>query len=122
FLPEHVVSNGPFRLKRWIVNDHIRLERSETYWGRKEVRMQSVDAFSLEDASTTLNLYLSGELDWEPDYYPRDLIDELKRRPDFYGTPSLSVYFYRLNTTRPPFNDRRVREAFNLALDRRVIV
>lgn len=122
FLPEHLVSNGPFTLKRWIVNDHIRLERSETYWGKDEVRMQSVDALSLEDASTALNLFMSGELDWEPDFYPRDLIDELKRRPDFYKTPGLSVYFYRLNTTRPPFNDRRVREAFSLAIDRRVIV
>jgi oligopeptide transport system substrate-binding protein len=122
FLPEHVVSNGPFRLKSWFVNDHIRLERSETYWGKNDVRMNAVDALSLEGASTALNLFLTGEIDWLPQMYPSDLVDVLKTRPDFYKNPGLIVYYYRFNTTRRPFDDRRVRQALNLAVDRRVIV
>lgn len=122
FLPEHIVSNGPFTLKRWLVNDHIRLERNETYWGKKDVHLKAIDALSVEDASTALNLFLTGEIDWLPDLYPADLIDELKVRRDFYTSPAMIVYFYRFNTTRHPFDDPRVREALNLAVDRRVIV
>jgi oligopeptide transport system substrate-binding protein len=84
--------------------------------------MKAVDALSLEDASTALNLFLTGEVDWLDSLYPNDLIDVLKTRPDFYKSPGLSVYFYRFNTTRAPFNDRRVRHALNLAVDRRLIV
>ncbi len=123
FLPENIISNGPYRLKRWLVNDHIRLERNELYWGKSEVHNRTVDAFPIENETTSLNLYLAGEVDWLPaQHYPSDLVDELRQRPDFYRHAGLIVYFYRFNTTRPPFNDKRVREALNLAVDRQVIV
>lgn len=122
FLPEHMVSNGPYRLSRWLVNDHIRLERSDSYWGRAQVHTKSIDALSIENGTTALNLYLTSAVDWLPGSYPSDLVDALKTRPDFYENPGMVVYFYRFNTTRPPFDDVRVREALNLAVDRSEIV
>jgi len=121
FLPEHIVSNGAYVLKRWLVHDHLRLERSETYWGKSEVRMASIDVRTVESDTTVLNLFLTHAIDWDPEMYPRELGAELRRRSDFITTPSLSVYFYRLNTTRPPLNDRRVRKALNLAIDRKLL-
>jgi oligopeptide transport system substrate-binding protein len=85
------------------------------------VHARAIDALSTEGDTTALNLYLTGAVDWLPSAYPLDLVDELRRRPDFYSNPALVVYFYRFNTTKPPFNDRRVREALNLAVDRKLI-
>jgi len=121
FLPKTLVSNGPFRLARWVVNDHLRVERSDTYWGRREVRLGSVDFLPTENTMTNLNLYLTGALDWIPQYFPYQLGPELRKRKDYYGVLGLSVYYYRLNTTRPPLDDARVRKALNLAVDRDVI-
>ena len=121
-MPEHIVSNGPCRLKRWLVNDRIRLERSDTYWGKTEVRLRAVDALAIESDTTALNLYLTHDVDWLPSSYPLDLVDELRQRPDFYANPGMMVYFYRFNTTKTPFDDRRVREALYLAVDRKVFV
>jgi len=121
FLPATLVSNGPFRLERWVVNDHLRVARSDTYWGRNEVRLGSVDFLPGENTMTNLNLYLTGALDWVPDYFPHQLGPELMKRKDYYGVAGLSVYFYRINNTRPPLDDRRVRKALNLAIDRSVI-
>ncbi|HTV19705.1 MAG TPA: peptide ABC transporter substrate-binding protein, partial [Polyangiaceae bacterium] len=122
FLPEHVVSNGPFRLEAWRVNDRIRLRKDPSYWGRDEVRAESVEFYPVENVTTALNLYLTHEADWLPSLYPTDLVTELEARPDFYTHAGLGTYFYRLNTRRPPLNDARVREALNLAVDRQVIV
>jgi oligopeptide transport system substrate-binding protein len=122
FLPEHIVSNGPFRLARWVVNDHIRLERSEAYWGKSDVRLRAVDVLAMESDTTALNVYLTGEVSFVPESYPKDLAKELRTRSDFHATPSLTVYFYRFNTRKPPFDDRRVRQALALAVDRKTLV
>jgi len=53
---------------------------------------------------------------------PNQLLDELKKRPDFHADPFLGVYFLRFNCTRPPFNDPRVRRAFALVIDKRLLV
>jgi oligopeptide transport system substrate-binding protein len=123
FLPETVVSNGPFVLQSWQVNDRIRLERNPRYWGRAEVPADSIEALPTENTTTALNLYLTGEADWLPSpAYPLDLVDQLRVRPDFYRHAGFTTYYYRFNTRRAPLNDARVREALNLAVDRQVIV
>jgi oligopeptide transport system substrate-binding protein len=122
FLPGKIVSNGPYRLAAWIVNDHIRLERSETYWGKDEVKLERIDVLPNDNVTTTMNLYLTGAVDWLPKYYPQEMAPLLRKRPDFYAEPGLSVYFYRFNTTKKPFDDRRVRQAISLAVDREMIV
>ncbi len=122
FLPGHIVSNGPFNLTEWRVGDHIRLERSETYWGRADVKLHTVDVLPIENTTTGLNLYLTGEADWMPqNSYPQDLAPDLRKRADFYIGPALIVYYYRINCTRKPFDDARVRQALNLAVDREQI-
>lgn len=119
FLPGKLVGNGAYTLGSWRVGDRIRLERSATYWGKDEVKLGSVDALAIENMTTALNLYLTGELDWLPNgSYPQELGPELKQRPDFYSGPALIAYYYRINCTRKPFDDPRVRQALNLAIDR----
>lgn len=122
FKPETIVSNGPFVLKGWRIYDRIRLEKNPLYWGASEVRLGSVEALPIETRSTVLNLYLTGALDWAPAGYPPDLVDVVKKRPDFYSGAGMIVYYYRFNCTQKPYDDPRVRHAIGLAFDRKAIV
>lgn len=121
FLPGRIVGNGAFVLEAWRVGDRIRLARSPTWWGRSGVALANVDALPVENQVTGLNLYLTGAIDWLP-RTPSDLAETLRERPDHYAMPALSIYYYRVNVTRPPLGDPRVRHALALAIDRESIV
>jgi peptide/nickel transport system substrate-binding protein len=61
-----------------------------------------------------------GRVDWMKNPPPVDRYPEVKRR--FEGTqfreePTISVYYFWMNTRQPPFDDVRVRRAVNYALD-----
>lgn len=120
--PEHIVTNGPYKLEFRRLRDRIRLARNEHYWDAANVRLATIDVLAVESDTTLLNLYLTGAADWIPTV-PNIVIPQLKQeRSDFISEPILAVYFYRLNTTRPPLDDVRVRRALSLALNREEIV
>lgn len=116
--PEHLVSNGAFRLSERRINERIRFEKSTHYWNADAVALRTIDMLSIESWSSALNLYLTGELDWVDGAIPSNLVTHLTPREDFRATPYLGIYFYRINTTRPPLDDARVRRALSRAIQR----
>jgi len=118
--PGHLVTNGPFKLRERRVNDRLRLVKNPEYWDATNVALRTLDVLALEHVHTALNLYLAGEVDWI-DRVPPALVPELLERPDFRPAPYLASYFYRVNVTRPPCDDVRVRRALALAIDRHAL-
>jgi oligopeptide transport system substrate-binding protein len=55
---------------------------------------------------------------WDKDTVPVELLDLLMKRPDFHSFDYLGSYFFRINVTRSPLNDPRVRKALALAIDK----
>ena len=119
--PENLVGNGAFLLEFRRVRDRIRLVKSPTYWNRDVVRLQTIDALAVKSSTTMLNLYMTGEVDWIPTV-PTEVIADLMARDDFQPAPFLALYYYLVNTQKPPLDDVRVRRALALAVDRKEIV
>jgi len=122
--PGKLVGNGAFVLSEWRINDRIRLVRNPFYWNRDRVAMKSVDILPISKATTAFNFYAAGQADLMMDkgLVPNQLLDELRKRPDFHSAPFLGTYFLRFNCVRPPFNDARVRRAFGLVIDKPLLV
>ncbi|MCX6855832.1 MAG: peptide ABC transporter substrate-binding protein, partial [Verrucomicrobia bacterium] len=78
----------------------------------------------VQDANTELSYFHTGQCDLMMDkgMVPPSLTQKLKQEPWFHTGPFLGTWFIRINVTRPPFNDPRVRQAFALAVDKRRIV
>jgi hypothetical protein len=119
--PENLVGNGAFRLEFRRVRDRIRLVKSPTYWNRDQVQLQTIDALAVKSTTTMLNLYMTGKADWIT-AVPTEVVTDLLARDDFEPAPYLALYYYLINTQRPPLNDPRVRRALAMAVDRREIV
>lgn len=121
--PENLVGNGPFILKEWSMQQRIVVEKSPTYWGRDAVRLQGIHFLATENIEAEERMFRTGQLHRtnelpldKTEVYRRDFPDSLRI------DPYLGLYFYRLNTTRPPLNDKRVRRALALAINREQIV
>jgi peptide/nickel transport system substrate-binding protein len=74
----------------------------------------------LPNAETQVNEVESERSDWMVNPPPPDRLPDLRRR--FAGTqllsaPQINVFYFWMNTTRPPFDDVRVRRAVNYAID-----
>ena len=122
--PANIVNNGAFRLSQRRIRDRIRLVKSDTYWDRENVRLNVVDALSIDDRNTGLNLYLTDQCDWTTQPPPNAIRELLAQRPprnDINPFPQLTTYYYLLNTTRHPLGDVRIRRALSLAMDREEI-
>lgn len=119
--PGRLIGNGPFVLAGRRLNDRLRLTRNPHYWDRAQVGFETIDVLALESFSTALNMYLTGAVDWLDGSVPPLLVPRLVERADFRRRPYLGCYFYRVNTTQPPWNDARVRRALSLTIDRQTI-
>lgn len=119
---EHLVGNGPFRWTAWRQNDRYEFVPSERYWDRAHVRLQKIIAYTVDDLSTSTNLYKSGAIDWNPsNYIPSQYLPYLRGYADFITGRYQATYFYSVNCTRPPLSDPWVRRALSLAIDRESI-
>ncbi len=121
--PGRIVCNGAFVLEQWRPHYAIVLRKNPHYRGAESVRLERVLSRVLEGGSTGLNYYERGMLDFvDRSVVPQDFIAPLRSRPDFRTFVSFGSYFLRFNTTRPPFDDPRVRRAFAMAVDKRAVV
>lgn len=121
--PEHFVGNGPFRMKEWLPNQKLVVERSPTYWDRGHVKLDEIHFHAVELADTEERMFRAGQLHVTNQVpvtklatYRRDFPAALKIEP-WCGT-----YFYRFNTAHKPLDDVRVRRALALAVDRERLV
>lgn len=122
--PGKIVSNGPYLLDQWRINDKVRLRKNPRYWNADTVALDIVDILPVGSPATALNLYLTGAADiiWDKGLIPTYLLHEARQRPDCHTFAYLGSYFYRFNVTRKPFDDPRVRRALSMAVDRQQIV
>ena len=121
--PGNYVGNGPFTLSDHKVNSVIEVKKNPLYWDAQTVSLKGIRFYPIESADTEERAFRSGFLHLTQTVSP-DRIDFLKaNHPELIHFESyLGTYFYRFNLDEPPFDDVRVRIAFNLATDRKAIV
>jgi oligopeptide transport system substrate-binding protein len=121
--PGHYVGNGPFILKEWKSHQVIRMAKSPTYWDAANTRLNGVNFYPIDSSDTEERAFRAGQLHITSTI-PIDRIDYYKREhPDLiHLRPFLCTYFYRLNVTKPPLNDMRVRKALAMSIDRGQLV
>ncbi len=117
--PAHIVTNGPFLLKKFIPNNSIILVKNPNYHDAAKVALDEEIFIPLEDRSAALRRFMAGEIN-SYDEVPVEEIDFARKHlgESLRLSPALGGYYYAFDTRRPPFDDARVRQALAMAIDR----
>jgi len=117
----HPSGTGPFKFVEWVPDQRVVLEANKEYWGG-EPKISQLVFKPVTDPYTRLSMLEANDLDMTEDPpYPE--IERLKSHPEIkvvdHLTTTLFVMFF--NTVKPPFNDKRVRQAISYGIDRKNI-
>ena len=124
------VCSGPFRFVERVAQDRIVLERYPNYWNKGEVHLDKIIYLPIVDSTVRLANLKAGQLDFIERMAPSD-VPALKTDSRFkistiteigYQGITINVGKSDLAQKNPLGKDAKVREAFELALDRDGIV
>ncbi len=115
--------SGAYRLVEYSPNRRIVLEHSDYYCGKPKPSVKSV-TYSFDSSGSFVNQYLQGNLDsalvhaYETNaiFAPNNSI-----RQEVVIAPTFRLEYIGMNNKLPPFDDIKIRQAFNLAIDKRSI-
>ena len=110
---------GPFKLTRLVPRERAELEPNQDYWDKQRVpKADQVILFPMPEATTRLAALRTGQVDWievpPPDGIPslRQAGFQIILRSYPHSWP------YSLNLSKPPWDNKLVRQAANYAIDR----
>lgn len=120
--PEHFVGNGPYLMKKWVVNERIELEKNPQYRDAGNVNINKVVFLPIGSQTDDVARYEAGEVDIT-DALPPEMYGKLQEKypNELKRSPYLCTYYFEINNQKAPFDDVRVRKALSLALDRDTI-
>ncbi len=121
--PENIVVNGAFTLDKWETNKVISLVPNPHYWDRASVKLKRANFLPTENLDTEEKMFRSGKIQVTNEVPLEKLPQWRKDTTGVYqGVPYLGTYFYWINTTKKGLEDKRVRKALNLGIDRSRLV
>lgn len=120
---DHPVGTGPFKFVEWKQNDRITLEKNPDYWQKGLPKLNKIIFRVIPENTARLNALSNGEI---------DLMDGLNNSDEasvkananlqVIERPSMNVGYLGFTVTRKPFDNKLVRQALNMAIDKKSII
>ncbi len=117
------LGSGPYTVNDWKHGQHLILAARDDYFEGRP-KLNGIFYRVIPEDLTAVLEFETGRLDvlLIPSSEYRRYTTDPAWRDLVHGKTGLNSYYLGLNCTRPPFNDLRVRQAVNYAIDRRHIL
>jgi peptide/nickel transport system substrate-binding protein len=119
---------GPYIITKVDQSKGWEYERNP-YWAKANAKampeypsghVDKIDVSIIRNPSTQVNGIQQGKFDWMQTQPPPDRYAEIRSKYEgtqYRAQPTISTYYFWMNTNRPPFDDLKVRQAINYAVD-----
>lgn len=118
----HPVGTGPYKFVSWSA-DTLKVARNESYWKQGLPKVDSVTFKSMPENGSRVAALQAGEAQF---IYPLppEMVKVVEKNPalDIINGPSIIARYVAMNETKKPFDDVRVRQALNHAVDKNAFV
>lgn len=124
-LPEKTCGTGPFKLSKWELNSETQVDAFDGYW-KGRAKLDGVNWKTVKDADTQRMMFENGELDeFDCDAAPSQIsyFANSEKYKDWLKIGNrVGIYYYSINSTIKPFDDVRIRKAYQMAIDKQQLL
>lgn len=115
---EHPVGCGPWKLEQWVHDDHLQLRANQDYFAGSP-KLSGILYRIIPETMTVTAEFEAGNLDWMsiPSAEFDRWVEKPRWKPYILSQLKLQDTYIGINNQKPPFNDLRVRQALNYAVD-----
>lgn len=118
---ETYLSNGPYKMKEWVNNSYIVLEKNTSYWNVSKIGPSTIRFLLMDDDNAILAAFQNGQI-LLADSMPNDEIDAWRSKKEFNLKGQIGTYYVSFNTQNQYLKNAKLRQALVLAVDRDFIV
>ena len=120
--PGNFVGNGPFTLEEWKLNQVIKVKKNPTYWDADRVKLNEIHFLPIDNVSREDFMFRSGQLHVTSSI-PTEKIEVYKKEypQNISISPYYGTYYYRFNLNKKPLDNKLIRKALSLSIDREKI-
>lgn len=120
---EKPIASGAFVVEDWLRGDRVILAKNPHFWEADRVSLDGVEWISIPDDNTRILKIQAGEID-AAIFVPFSRIEDLKADPNLnvHLDPSTREDHLLINHANPPLDQKEVRQALDMAIDKQSIV
>ena len=117
------VGTGPFKFTKWVRDNKISMVKNENYWIKGLPKLAGVDFNIVPERSVQIQGLLSGAIEAVEFVDPEDLpVLRANSKVAIKKELTSLIMVMAMNCSRAPFNDLRVRQAVNYAVDKQLVL
>lgn len=119
----HPVGTGPFKFVEWKQTDYVKVEKFDGYWKKGYPKVDEIIWKPVVDNNARSAMMQTGEAQftYPLPYEQADLLKS-KSNLDVISAPSIIQRYMSMNTMQKPFDNPKVREAINYAINKQALV
>jgi glutathione transport system substrate-binding protein len=119
----HPVGTGPYQLETWNQTDYVKVKKFPGYWQQGLPKLDTITWRPVVDNNTRAAMLQTGEAQFAfPIPYEQAAILQKNSKLELVASPSIMQRYISMNVTQKPFDNPKVREALNYAINRQALV